>query len=59
MRATQHQNYSGRGVNRTSYRKRVTAAFRARMHAVDAGTAHAHTKAFYRSGGAEWTRGFS
>ena len=53
----QKQSYMGRQASRISQRKRVHAAFRARMHAVDAKTAHVQTKSFYRSGGAEWTQG--
>jgi hypothetical protein len=57
MHTMQQEYYAGRRGSRTSYRKQVHAAFSARMHAVDAKTAHVQTKAFYRSGGAEWTHG--
>lgn len=46
------------GPARTTLRTRVGAAFQAMAHGVHATTAQAHTKAFYRSSGFEWTRGW-
>lgn len=42
-----------------SPRTRVLAAFRALGHGVDPHTARDQMHAFYRSSGAEWTRGLS
>ncbi|HEX7045261.1 MAG TPA: hypothetical protein VF203_11675 [Burkholderiales bacterium] len=39
-----------------NFRKRILAGFRALGHGVDARAARAQVHAFYRSGGAEWTR---
>jgi hypothetical protein len=57
MQTVQEQSYKVHRAGRVSQRKRVHAAFRASMRAVDAKTAHVQTKAFYRSGRAEWTQG--
>ena len=45
-----------RKLARLTLRARVAAAFAKIARAVDARTAHAKTKDFYRSGGAAWTR---
>jgi hypothetical protein len=37
-------------------RRRVAEAFRAMAHGVRDSSAYAHTVAFYRSGGQEWTK---
>jgi len=52
---------SGRTADlpRTTPRMQVTAAFQAMAGGLDAKTAYAKTKAFYCSGGGEWTRGLS
>jgi len=39
-----------------NYRSRILASFRALGHGVDARTARMKTHAFYRAGGAAWTR---
>jgi hypothetical protein len=44
---------------RSTLRMRVAEAFRAMAHGVDPRTAFGQTKAFYRTGGGEWTRALS
>lgn len=44
---------------RTTPRMRVAEAFRAMAHGVDPRTAFGQAKAFYRTGGGEWTRALS
>ena len=39
-----------------SMRRRVAQAFRAMAHGIGESSAYAHTVAFYRSGGQEWTK---
>lgn len=41
---------------RSTPRMRVAEAFRAMAHGADPRTAFAQTKAFYRTGGGDWTR---